>query len=939
MNKQLLSCILLTSCCQAFDKAELLFERQDYLGAVTAFLKSTKISDARVFPFLQHCQDNKLVDPNALDDNTKKAWFDRLAHAQFTPTGYPGGNIFLQLSLLASDLKENGQQIMSLSRTYQTGYGFYILARAQEQESGNKPSNSAVKKIIANYQQGASYADPYSLLALSRFRNKVKIEKRYVDELEFLQQNGISSEHRETGLPEVTLSRLYTNGSTTKIKGDKQTLTFPADAIRKALWQFVAAQKGNVDMQLMFSEYADRIKKDYPNIPAPTIQQGIRWSYLAALSGNFPSQNKVGEAFHPAIESGLFTADGTKSVYWFLEALESFKSVSKSNPNYHLYEQEHAQCLVNIGLLYDKGLGGVGVDEAKALGYYKQAAELYNNPVALYNIASMTDHGRGAPKDTLAAKKYFEQSSNAGLQEASLLLANRYLEGTFEHYPQNQVLAYGYLKRCQMHPEAKYLLAGLLHHLHPKITEFIIKKDEAEAEKLLKQSAVDGYHDAQEFWVNHNFNNRNSLSQDDQLLLVRLAQNLYSLDPDNFAEVFCILMMENYQGKFDNHDQKIHDLLVTLESKGSQIAYLNIANAYENGMYGFEQSLEKAIEYYRKSPNTPQALSNLGFCLERTKGIAAIDEILEVYKKSFELGCSVAGNNLGALYQNGKLVTKDAALAREYYKKAALQGDSDATVQYLQYILSKDVNDEALKEAKQLISSLDHKDPFSLYVISVVYFKLGSPDLAVTFLTTSASAGLPQAMYTLGMYMFTLSCSISDPSKKRDMRDKSIAFISSAAEKNLELARSALRILKRTNRLDEETSIIISNSLLAGDREKARLALERARQEQESQSESSSSTTIREENRDQKHTRRIEAELESFLDPNNHITINDFQRIVGHLGGSIRNGKGSAIRADLNGLTTGVHRMHRPGQSSNVELEPGRASSLREFIRHATDNN
>lgn len=937
MSRKLLSYLLLTLSSQAFDKAELLFEKQDYLGAVTAFLKNTQLNDARVFPFLEHCQNNNLIDPNALDDNTKQAWFDRLDHAQFAPTGYPGGNIFLQLSLLARDIKANGQQIMSLSRTYQTGYGFYILARAQEQESGSKPSNSAVKKITSTYQQGASYADPYSLLALSRFRDKIKIEKRYTDEIAFLQQHSISSQHSETGTPELTLSRLYSVGRTVGIQGSNQQLRFPADGKRKSLWQFVAAQKGNTDIQIMFSVHANTIQRDYPNIPAPDTPQGLRWSYLAALSGSFYGQHELAEAFHPNNKSA-FSADGKRCVYWLSKALESFKSLDSTDPNYAHYKNSHARCLINLGFLYDKGLAGIEVDEAKALNYYRQAADLYENPTALHNVASMMEDGRGTPKDTLAAKKYFERASKAGDTKTSLLLAKRYLEGTVEHFPQNQVLAYGYLQRCKTLPEAKYLLAGLLAHLYPQNITFILKEDEATAEQLLKESVKDGYYNAQEFWIRHNFGNRYSMSQEDQLLLVTLVQTLHSLDSNNFSELLCILMIENYQGQFDNHDQEIRDLLLELESKESKVAYLNIAHAHETGQYGFEQSFEKAIDYYRKDSDNPEALCNLGFCLERTQGRAAINEILDLYKKSFELGSATAGNNLGALYQNGSFVTKDDALAQHYYKEAALRGDSDATLQYMQYALSEPANDKTLNEAKNLISNLDTYNPFALYAISMIYFQLGDSDKALDFLAAAASAGIPQAMYSLGMYMYTLSCSIPDPLQKREMRDEAVTLIRSAADKNFDLATSALRILERTNRLDDATASRISNSLLRGDREEARLTLAEARQQQTAQSEAYSSAPSHEENNDQERARRIEAELESFLDPNNHITMNDFQRIVGHLGGSITNGRGSALRADLNGQTTGVHRMHRPGQSSNVELEPGRASSLRDFIRSATDN-
>jgi TPR repeat protein len=940
MNKKFLSYLLFSISSQAFDKAELLFEQKDYTGAATAFLRDTHINDARVFPYLQHCQQNNHIDPESFDDATKTAWLERLDHAQFAPTDYPGGDVFLQISLLAQDLDKKSNdtvnQIESLSRQYQTGYGFFVLARHKEAESGTKPSNRQMKAIINGYLTAAKYADPYSILALARLNSiaaahKIKIDKSFLNEAIYLKGQKIESVHSESGLPETTLSRLYASGA--MLPGTR--IIFAKSNLRKVQWQFIAAQKGSTDIQLMWANYADRMGTDFPAIPATNTPQRFRWFYLAALSGSFDAQHKLGEAFSENPESS-FAPDINRSIYWFTRALESFKAIQPTDMNYTTHQKSHSRCLQMLGTIYDKGLSGIEVDESKALDYFRTAAELYEDPTALYNTGSMIDNGRGTQVDPAAAKKYFERASNKGDQNTSLLLAKRYLNGSGDVYPKNQILAFGYLKRAKDLPEAKYLLSGLLAHVHPGFDHFSIPKDEKEADRLLREAAQEGHVDAQTYWIGKNFNQRNTLSKDDKDYLIQLIKTLVSDDNITIIETLCILMTENFEGRFENHDEKIHEYLLLLEKQQSEFAYWNLGYAHEKGIWGFEQSLDKAISYYRLAPNHSGAQTNLGFCLEQVQGRAAAEEIIELYKKSLAAGNAIAANNLGALYQNGVIVQQNHTLAEVYYKQGAEMGDADATAQYISYRLSKPVTGETWDELTNLSHQLNTNEPYHQYVLATLLINSESTDQAITLLVSAATSGIVQAQYTLGLYLYRLSSNLKADGKAT-LRKEAFNLLHAAEDAGFELAKSANRILHRYAHLSSNQEEKIASNLLAGEKEKARLVLQKAREAKVGKTSPTSGYRPEEKasSSQSESEQRLTRDLEEFLNPQNNITFKDFQRIVTHLGGSVTNGKGSGVHVSLNGQKTGVHRMHRSGQSSNVNLDPGRASSLREFIQNA----
>ncbi len=81
-------------------RAEFLFEQKDYSGAVKGFLKDTQINDARVFPFLQHCQQNSLINPDNLDEQVRTAWVERIRRRTIRPDRISGwGSIFTDIPI------------------------------------------------------------------------------------------------------------------------------------------------------------------------------------------------------------------------------------------------------------------------------------------------------------------------------------------------------------------------------------------------------------------------------------------------------------------------------------------------------------------------------------------------------------------------------------------------------------------------------------------------------------------------------------------------------------------------------------------------------------------------------------------------------------------------------------------------------------------------
>ena len=165
------------------------------------------------------------------------------------------------------------------------------------------------------------------------------------------------------------------------------------------------------------------------------VLSGLTWAFAAEPQGQAidPSRNKESTDARNASFTGTDLSDDTLSTeqpwHWFNLGLSNHlnqatqPSMTTAIAAYTKAAQgQCAPALVNLGYAYDKGLG-VTKDNAKAVEYYRQAAEM-GNPVALYNLGRKYFTGtNGLPLDWTAAQRYLEQASEEGLLSAQHLLA------------------------------------------------------------------------------------------------------------------------------------------------------------------------------------------------------------------------------------------------------------------------------------------------------------------------------------------------------------------------------------------------------------------------------------------------------------------------------------------------------------------------------------
>ena len=83
---------------------------------------------------------------------------------------------------------------------------------------------------------------------------------------------------------------------------------------------------------------------------------------------------------------------------------------------------------VNLGAVYDHGLGGVARDPTKAIGWYRRSAEA-GIPEAQFNLAHCLANGRGAPRDDAEAFIWMRRAAEQGLTDAQYLLGVMLVQG------------------------------------------------------------------------------------------------------------------------------------------------------------------------------------------------------------------------------------------------------------------------------------------------------------------------------------------------------------------------------------------------------------------------------------------------------------------------------------------------------------------------------
>ena len=214
-----------------------------------------------------------------------------------------------------------------------------------------------------------------------------------------------------------------------------------------------------------------------------------------------------------------------------------------------------------------------------------------------------------------------------------------------------------------------------LEDLHKKGEEFYDKKQYAEAVKLFRKAAEQGYANAQTSlgWM---YENGYGVTKDygEAVRWYRKAAEQGEATAQNTLAI----MYQYGSGVTKDYGEAVRWYRKAAE-QGDDIAQNNLGYMYENG-YGVTKDYGEAVRWYRKAAEQGNATAqnNLGNMYANGYGVKDYGEAVRWYRKAAEQGNASAQYNLGWMYQYGYGVEKDLTQARYWYQKAADQGDEDA---------------------------------------------------------------------------------------------------------------------------------------------------------------------------------------------------------------------------------------------------------------------
>jgi len=140
------------------------------------------------------------------------------------------------------------------------------------------------------------------------------------------------------------------------------------------------------------------------------------------------------------------------------------------------------------------------------------------------------------------------------------------------------------------------------------------------------------------------------------------------------------------------------DWLNAASRTGNVLANLMLARVYQLEARELEgdarkEAMEFVLEQYLHAiaVGSDEAMFSLaGLYLDGAYGDDNVESGLALLKQSADLGNANALMWLGHLYTEGSHVPKDNAIALDYFKRAALTGDTRARLQYVRFLLSQD---------------------------------------------------------------------------------------------------------------------------------------------------------------------------------------------------------------------------------------------------------
>jgi TPR repeat protein len=436
----------------------------------------------------------------------------------------------------------------------------------------------------------------------------------------------------------------------------------------------VKAEQGNAVAQ-------DKLSEMYYNDQDYT--KSFEWGIKAAKQGYANAQVNIGYLYDEGI--GV-KQDYTKAMEWYLKAAEQGVAM--------------AQCY--LGNMYGDG-NGVKQDYAKAMEWYRKAAE-QGNTIAQYNVGYYYYEGLGVKQDYAKAMEWFLKVAEQGDADAQCRLGDMYGEGEGMKQDYAKAMEW-YLKAAEQGNDVAQYSLGVMYYVGLGVEE-----DEFKAMKWHLKAAEQGNSNAQKA-IGDMYSNGDGVVQDNTKAMEWYLKAAEQGNPD--AQYSLGIMYYVGEGVEQDYTKAMKWYKKAAEQGNSDAQYF-LGVMYYVGQ-GVEQDNTKAMEWYLKAAEqgNSNAQYSLGDKYYVGQGVEQdYTKAMKWYLKAAEQGNSDAQYSLGVMYYVGQGVEKDISKARKWYQAAAEQGNENAKKKLI------DISDEKDNGIESLASTVQPQEEETTVVIN-----------------------------------------------------------------------------------------------------------------------------------------------------------------------------------------------------------------------------
>jgi hypothetical protein len=304
-------------------------------------------------------------------------------------------------------------------------------------------------------------------------------------------------------------------------------------------------------------------------------------------------------------------------------------------------------------------------------------------------------------------------------------------------------------------PEAQTLLALAY------FSGVLLKKDDAQAARLLRQAADQGYMAAEEslgmFAETGIGADPRQPAPADALNWYRKAAQQGSMD----AATDIALLYANGKGIARDPAQAVVWFRRAAEG-GDGSAQYNLALMYERGE-GVPQDYKEAIRWFTAAADQNLippllALAELSLQPPSSTMTANVKKAIQYYEKAASLGSATAEVTLGTIFSKGLPGKVDYPQAIEWYKKAADQGDPDGEFAFgVSFALGHGVAVDYAQARRWLTAAANQGQVEAQYDLAIICEQgNGAPpdrDLAAHYYQMASDRGMAKAQYRYGLLL------------------------------------------------------------------------------------------------------------------------------------------------------------------------------------------